>query len=173
MNKPVLMIHEMKEDTIIPDGLCTFDDGLYSQYLYGKSLPNDKIFFISSNIVCMGAQSEDFIDCRSAHAKAFRGNTENYMTIDQIKELINMGIEIGGHSHYHKNVSKMPRLVDGVKHIKEDTELMLAWFEKELNYIPTSFCFPYNEELNGLYAGLLKTYGFTDFYGSSRVDIPV
>ena len=83
-----------------------------------------------------------------------------------------MGIEIGGHSHYHKDVSKIPKLVDKVKHIKEDTELMLAWFKKELDYIPTSFCFPYNEELDGLYAGLLKPYGFTDFYGSSRVDIP-
>ena len=168
----VLMIHEMKEDTNIPKGLCTFDDGLYSQYLFGKDLPNDKIFFISSNIICRGKQSEEFIDCRSAHVKAFKGNTENYMTIDQIKEIINMGIEIGGHSHYHKDVSKIPKLVDKVKHIKEDTELMLAWFKKELDYIPTSFCFPYNEELDGLYAGLLKPYGFTDFYGSSRVDIP-
>ena len=167
-----LMIHEMNKDTIIPEGLCTFDDGLYSQYKYGKDLPNDKIYFISTNIICNSIQSEEFITCSNAHIKSFNGNNEDYMTIDQIKELIDMGIEIGGHSHYHKDVSKMPKLIDKVKHIKEDTELMMEWFKKELDYIPTSFCFPYNEELNGLYAGLLKPYGFTKFYGLNRVDIP-
>jgi len=168
----VLMIHEMNEYTQIPSGLCTFDDGLYSQYLYGKDLPNDKIYFISTNIICMQEQSHEFIKCRDAHIKAANGNTENYMTIDQIKELIDRGITIGGHSHFHYNISDIPKLIDKIKHIKEDTELMLDWFKTNLDYVPTSFCFPYNEELDGLYAGLLKPYGFTKFYGSSRVDIP-
>jgi peptidoglycan/xylan/chitin deacetylase (PgdA/CDA1 family) len=168
----VLMIHEMNEYTQIPSGLCTFDDGLLSQYVYGKGLPNDKIYFISSNVILNGRQAQEFISAPDAHKKYRGGNTENYMTINQIKELINMGIEIGGHSHYHKDVSKIPKLIDKVKHIKEDTELMLTWFKTNLDYVPTSFCFPYNEELNGLYAGLLKPYGFTKFYGSKRVDIP-
>lgn len=167
-----LMIHEMNKDTIIPKGLCTFDDGLYSQYKYGRTLPNDKIYFISSNIICSHNQSNEFISAPNAHKKSFEGNNENYMTIAQIKELIDLGIEIGGHSHYHKDVSKIPKLIDKVKHIKEDTELMLDWFKSELDYIPTSFCFPYNEELDGLYKGFLKTYGFTKFYGFNRVDIP-
>ena len=166
------MIHEMNEYTHIPSGLCTFDDGLYSQYLYGKDLPNDKIYFISSNVICIQEQSSEFISAPNAHKKYRDGNTENYMTIQQIKELIDMGIEIGGHSHYHKDVSKIPKLIDKVKHIKEDTNLMLDWFKTNLDYVPTSFCFPYNVELDGLYAGLLKPYGFTKFYGSSRVDIP-
>ena len=166
-----LMIHEMKDKTIIPEGLCTFDDGLYSQYKYGINLPNDKIYFISTNIICIQDQSTEFISAPEAHKKAFKGNKENYMTLDQIATLIDNGIEIGGHSHYHKDVSKIPRLIDKVKHIKEDTELMLDWFMDNLNYKPTSFCFPYNEEINGLYKGLLKPYGFTKFYGLNRVEI--
>ena len=167
----ILMIHELNKDTIVPEGLVTLDDGLYSQYKYGKDLPNDKIYFISSNIICNGIQSKEFISAPEAHRKAFKGNTENYITLDQIKDLISMGIEIGGHSHYHKDVSKIPKLIDKVKHIKEDTELMLDWFKTNLDYVPTSFCFPYNEELDGLYKGLLKPYGFTKFFGSNRVDI--
>ena len=64
--KPVLMIHEITEklfDLNLEDYTLTFDDGLYSQYYHYdkfKSINTDKIFFISSNILCEGIQSTEF-----------------------------------------------------------------------------------------------------------------
>lgn len=166
-----VMIHEMWPGMSIPtDRLLTFDDGLYSQYLYGRHLPNRKIFFISSNIICDGPQSSEFVTCVEAHQKAFAGNFENYMTIDQIRELHELGCEIGGHSHSHTRLDTFPHLADKVKHIFDDTDQMIDWFETNLGFKPKSFCFPYNEDLDGLYRGLMKKYGF-ECYGSERINI--
>ena len=169
MKEKILMIHEMHEGMEIPkDCVLTFDDGLFTQYQHSRHLPNTKIYFISSGIVCNQPQSHEFIKCSDAHKKAFSGNFENYMTLEQIKELDG---EIGGHSHSHINLSKFPTLVEKVEHIKKDTELMLEWFEKNLDRRPTSFCFPYNDDVRGLYKAILTTYGFTDFYGRERISI--
>ena len=48
---------------------------------------------------------------------------------------------------------------------------MLEWFHTHLNHLPTAFCFPYNEDVKGMYASLLKPFGFTQFYGKERIDI--
>lgn len=168
----ILMIHEMRPGMNIPkDVTLTFDDGLYTQYLYGRDLPNKKIFFISTNIICDGPQSDEFIRAADAHVKAFDGNKENYMTVEQIRELREMGCEIGGHSHFHKDLNTFSTLVKKAQHIREDTERMLSWFSINLQYLPVSFCFPYNYDFQGLYAGLLRRYGFTRVYGSERINI--
>jgi hypothetical protein len=146
----------MKEDTNIPKGLCTFDDGLYSQYLYGKDLPNDKIFFI----------------CPSFINKGHNDLKQKCMSINDIKELIDMGIEIGAHSYYHTKLEKLPDLKHQLYHIQRDTDNMMEWFKDSLGIVPTKFCFPYNNDLDGIYKAALSKYNFTDFYGSSRVDIP-
>jgi len=167
-----IMIHEMKSGMNIPKGeLLTFDDGLYTQYAHARELPNRKIFFISTNIICDGEQSSEFITAPQAHKKAFSGNFENYMTISQIQELHEMGNEIGGHSHFHSNLTQLPTLVSKVKHINQDTELMLEWFSTNLGFRPTSFCFPYNYDMDKLYNGLLKKHGFVNFYGSERINL--
>ena len=70
--------------------LLTFDDGLYSQFYYYdeiKKIDTQKIFFISSNIVCTGKQSLTFPTCREAHEKSFMGNNEDYMSLEQIQFL--------------------------------------------------------------------------------------
>jgi len=149
------MIHELKEDTKVPDGLCTFDDGLYSQYQYGKELPNDKIFFI----------------CPSFINKGINDINQKCMSIKHIKELMNMGIEIGAHSYYHTKLEVLPDLKHQVYHIQRDTKLMMEWFKNELDYIPTKFCFPYNNDLDGIYQATISQYNF-EFFGSNRVDIP-
>lgn len=146
----------------------TFDDGLYTQYLYGRNLPNDKIFFISSGIICDRYQSHEFITCADAHKKAFSGNFENYMTVEQIK---NLNGRIGGHSHFHADLTQFTSLKEKVDYMKMDTELMLEWFERKLGVQPTTFCFPYNDDQNGLYTAVLKKYGFTEFYGAERINI--
>jgi hypothetical protein len=176
--KPVLMIHEIDERVFslpLEKYILTFDDGLYSQFYYFdrfKSIPTEKIYFISSGIICDGVQSTDFPTCREAHQKAFVGNTEDYMTVAQIKELMaDPLVTIGGHSHTHNRLGSYTKLVERIKHIKDDTELMLEWFKANLGVTPTKFCFPYNDDYQGIYQSLLKIYGFTGFYGRERTPI--
>jgi peptidoglycan/xylan/chitin deacetylase (PgdA/CDA1 family) len=176
--KPVLMIHEALPkftQVNLEDYVLTFDDGLYSQYvLYNeiKHVNTPKIFFISSGIICADNQSTEFIACRDAHQKAFGGNYENYMTVEQIKYLMEDPlVTIGAHSHSHTRLSLFKTLAEKVAYIKSDAEKTVAWFESNLGFKPTSFCFPYNEDLDGLYRGLMTRYGFTDFYGSERIPI--
>jgi hypothetical protein len=177
-NKPVLMIHEVREwmfDLPLEKYVLTFDDGLYSQYYYFdhfKKIPTEKIYFISSNIICTGQQSTEFPCCKVAHEKAFAGNKEDYMTIDQIKELMEDPLVIiGGHSHDHNRVGKFEKVMKKLQHIKSDTELMIAWFEKNLGFCPTHFCYPYNDSYSGLYPAVLKYYNFTHFYGHERTPV--
>jgi len=177
--KPILMIHEICEDIFnlpLENYTLTFDDGLYSQYYYYPRFQNiltEKIFFISSNIICNGKQSKEFPSCSIAHKKAFSGNKEDYMTLDQIKELIKDPlVSIGGHSHSHIRLDNFLKITEKLSYIKKDTELMIGWFQSNLGFIPTKFCFPYNDEgFNGIYKKVLGQYGFTDFYGRGRIPI--
>lgn len=173
----MLMIHEFREEMLklpLEDYTLTFDDGLFSQYYYFdqiKHLDTDKIFFISTNIVCSGQQSMEFPDCRTAHKKAFSDNLEDYMTLDQIKYLQSQPrVRIGGHSHYHENISDL-KMFDRVKHIESDTDEMLMWFYRHMHFKPVDFCFPYNQDLHGIYRLILTKHGFTNFYGSERIAI--
>ena len=176
--KPVLMIHEVREwmfDLPLQDYTLTFDDGLYSQYYYNdrfKQLGTQRIYFISSNIISNSIQSIEFPTCVEAHKKARLGNTEDYMSVEQIKDLMqDPNVVIGAHSHSHTRLNTFKTLAEKVKYINSDTELMLQWFDATLDFKPTHFCFPYNEDLDGLYQGLLKKQGFTDFYGRGRIPV--
>lgn len=179
MQKQVLMIHEICDNFFnkkdLENYILTFDDGLYNHFLHFdklKKIKTEKIFFISTNIICEGTQSEEFLDCKTCHEKAFSGNKENYMNLEQIKMLKNEeGFFIGAHSHFHKNLKLFSSLNDKISHIKNDTELMLNWFESNLNFRPSKFCFPYNDDLDGIYKILLKKYGFTDFFGKERLSV--
>lgn len=178
MQKDTLMIHECRPSFLnlpLENYILTFDDGLYSQFIFYqeiKQLKTKKIFFISTDIICQGHQSQEFPTCGEAHLKAFSGNKEDYMNLEQIKILTeDPWVTIGAHSHSHTRLSNFNSLAEKAKHIKEDTETMLLWFEENLGFKPTSFCFPYNENLDGLYSGLLRKYGFTEFYGSERTPI--
>lgn len=176
--KPVLMIHEVSESLFnlpLKDYVLTFDDGLYSQYWYFdrfKSIPTEKIYFISSGIICNSPQSAEFPSCVEAHKKARNGITEDFMTVTQIKELMQDPlVTIGAHSHNHVELSNISKLPNKVAHIRKDTEQMLNWFKDNLEFRPTAFCYPYNDNLYGIYTGLLKEYGFTSFYGSERIPV--
>ena len=171
------MIHEVTEAMFnlpLEDYVLTFDDGLYSQYQYiDRFLKLDtlKIFFVSSNIICDVEQSAELICCADAHEKAFAGNRENYMTLQQIKHLSTLPqCIVGGHSHSHTRLNKL-KIVERLKHIQQDTINMLAWFEANLGFSPTKFCFPYNDNYDGLYDAALKQYGITEFYGRERIPV--
>jgi peptidoglycan/xylan/chitin deacetylase (PgdA/CDA1 family) len=177
--KPVLMIHEVDErlfDLPLENYVLTFDDGLYTQYQYIEELnkiKTEKIFFISSNIICVGEQSTEYIDCVSAHEKAFNGNTENYMTLEQIKHLMKCpNVTIGGHGHNHVKLASLNKMTHKIYNIVEDSKAMVKWFECNLGFKPTKFCFPYNDDFNGVYPELLRGLGFVDFYGSERIPVP-
>jgi peptidoglycan/xylan/chitin deacetylase (PgdA/CDA1 family) len=178
MDKPVLMIHKIEKNLIVPkikDFVLTFDDGLYNHFYYYpkiEKIETEKIFFVSTNIICKGKQSKKFISSENCHKKAFEGNYEDFMNVDQISYLsTRKNVIIGGHSHFHKNLNFFSSLKDKIDHIKMDTELMLEWFNKNLNIFPVKFCFPYNNDLNGLYQTVLKSYGINEFYGRERVSI--
>jgi hypothetical protein len=175
--KPVLMIHEVREwmfELPLENYVLTFDDGLYSQFYYYPEfakIPTQKIYFVSSGVICSGKQSCTFPACSDAHQKAFGGNFEDYMTVHQIKELMKDPlVEIGGHSHSHTRIQH-PRLTDRIAHVMKDTTTMLEWFNTNLGLKPSSFCFPYNDSVQGMYPALLKRYGFARFYGNERTPI--
>lgn len=171
------MIHEIHDalfDLPLQDYILTFDDGLYSQYHHFDkfaAIDTKKIFFISTGVICDCVQSTATIPSKVAHAKAYVGNRENFMTLPQILELrAQPNVEIGGHGHHHIDLSRIPTLSEQLKAINRDTKQMLAWFSFHFGEHPTSFCFPYNNDLRGIYKAALSKYGFTDFYGKERVD---
>ncbi len=176
--KPVLMIHEVREwmfELPLQDYILTFDDGLYSQYYYNsqfKQLTTQRIYYISSGIVSSGQQSTEFPTCVQAHEKARNNNFEDYMTVEQIKELMgDPNVIIGAHSHSHTRLNNFKTLAEKVAYINSDTEQMIAWFKDNLGFSPTHFCFPYNEDMDGLYQGLVKKFGITNCLGPGRTPI--
>ena len=176
--KPVLMIHEIREemfDLPLENYILTFDDGLYGHYCYYPKfakISTEKIYFISSGIICKGQQNLLFPSSKEAHEKAFNGNFEDFMTVEQIQELMKDPlVSIGAHGHSHKDLDLFDKLFDKVRHIQSDTDQMIEWFEKTLSFKPTKFCYPYNNDLDQLYPTLLKKKGFTEFYGRSRIPI--
>lgn len=172
--KPVLMIHEFKEEYLslpLKDYTLTFDDGLYSQFLYSKQLEQidtPKIFFISSAIVCPEhvIQDHSFVCCEHAHEKAFSGDYRYYMKWSQIKQLNTFNnCRVGCHGHQHiYNI-----ITDPLKMMR-DVRAMTAEFTDVLGYVPDDFCFPYNIE-SPLYKTVLHNYGIKNFYGEERIDI--
>lgn len=155
MTKPVLMIHSITKDIFnIPLNryILTFDDGTIDHYEYLEELSKidtTKIFFISTNNI----------------------GKDGYLTIDHIKEMMTYsGIEFGGHSHDHKNLKNMS-LLDSINHIKEDTNDMIKWFNDNLGFTPSKFCYPFNNDLKGVYTALIKSHGIIDLYGSERIPV--
>ena len=172
--KPVLMIHEFKEDYLnlpLEDYILTFDDGLYTQYLFLnelKKIKTEKYFFISSGIICPenNKQNDEYIECSKAHTKAFDGDYTNYMKWTQIKELDTLGdCFIGCHSHFHNK-----KTAECVQCIITDNRYMLQDFKEKLGYLPDIFCFPYNY-ITPVYKEILNKKGFKNFYGKGRIDI--
>ena len=175
MHKPVLLIHEVHESIFqlpLEQYILTFDDGLYSQYYYYerfKNIPTQKYYFISTNILCNGVQSNNFPACTVAHSKAEQCNYEDYMTLEQIKTLMSDPlVTIGGHGHNHIDLRDLT-LGQSIDVIKYDTSQMLHWFESNLDYTPTTFAFPYNYDMKSIYRAYLASVGFTKFYGSERI----
>jgi peptidoglycan/xylan/chitin deacetylase (PgdA/CDA1 family) len=172
--KPTLMIHEFQEkylDLPLEKYTLTFDDGLYSQYAFVDELlriNTEKIFFISSDIVCPEDQAQDtsIVCCKDAHKKAFAGDYSNYMKWSQIQHINETpNCIVGCHSHSH-----IYNIVSDTRTMIRDTREMSRVFKHELGHLPKHFCFPYNIE-SQTYRCILHSYGFRYFYGSERINI--
>lgn len=178
MNKPVLMIHEIDEKMFqlsLEDYTLTFDDALYSQYYYLdrlKEIQTQKIFFVSTGIVCNEKETQnlDFPSSVEAHRQFFEQNiTNNYMKWSQIKEIASLeDCDIGGHSHLHKRYEDLG-MKEQFENLRADTNQMIEEFKAQSIEID-SFCFPYNKEYTA-HKELLKKYGITKFYGTERIAI--
>jgi peptidoglycan/xylan/chitin deacetylase (PgdA/CDA1 family) len=151
--KPVLMIHKITDailDLPLADYLLTFDDGTADHWQYFeqiKAIPTEKIYFIITN----------------------RIGTEGYLSLEQVKQMsLNPAVTIGGHSHNHIRLNTFNTLAEKLVHIKQDTEQCLSWFETNLGQVPDTFCLPYNEDIDGLYAVWLKNRDISKIYAGER-----
>lgn len=166
------MIHEVDDqlfDLPLDQYILTFDDGLYTQYMFFnrlRDIDTCKYFFISTDIVSPGGapQSKHFITCEEAHEKyRTTGDRSHYMNWSQIKEIaMEPRCTIGGHSHEHMRTPTSAQLVS-------DTNKMIKQFNDH-DIKPTCFCFPYNKE-HSMYRAILQAKGFKQFYGAERTDV--
>ncbi len=168
------MIHEFKErylDLDLEQYILTFDDGLYSQYAHIhelQQLDTQKIFFISSEIVCPEEAEQDHscVSCVDAHNSAFAGSYRHYMKWSQIQHLNSLkNCTIGCHSHSH-----IYNIISDVSAMIRDSREMTRVFKQRLGELPQYFCFPYNIE-SQMYRSILYAHGFRYFYGAERIDI--
>ena len=152
------MIHEYHNTLLnvdVFDYTLTFDDGLLSQYTNRNINSNKKIFFICPKFIQDGHNDIGQV-C---------------MSLDNVKQLLKEGYEIGAHSYSHTPLGKMPNLPEQVNYMLKDTQECLTWFNDKLNIVPSNFCFPYNDDCKGVYKAVAMKCGFTNFYGSERTPI--
>lgn len=175
----ILEIHEITPEMLSHDlshiDIFTFDDGLYSQYLYYKEfLKYNKplIFFISTNIVCQEnyEQNTKTIKSSIAHSKAFSGDYSYFMKWSQIKKLsTEKNCYIGGHSHLHEMPDMKCKFSEQLKKDKKDIKNMLSEFDKH-NIQIKYFIFPYNIEILS-YSLLLKKIGIVVLKDRINIDL--
>ena len=181
----IIMIHEVNElvlETLrtktTPQDILTFDDGLYSNYMYLdklQALPNTKIFFFSTAIVRpeIMRPNTKIINCAIAHTKLkVRDNAglSNYMSfqeLTEISELPNCFLGVHGHKHIRIIGKTMPRslitlnetLTEKPKELldilRKDIYEMITRYHLIFGQFPNKFCFPYNDE-NLLLRGILN-----------------
>lgn len=181
-----LVIHEMHKEFLdlpLENYTLTFDDALYSQYYYWpliKELNTRKILFVSPCLINKDPSRRDqfageyrsFPSCFEAMKlyKEYNDRT-NYMTVNEIKHMMDEGCSVGCHSFSHFRDLNM-RLYNLTQFIKNDTETMLEWFDKNLGTMPKAYAFPHFIE-HRLQRVILKSYGFNEFFGVERMMIEV
>ena len=181
--KKTLAIHEIRKEFFnapLENYILTFDDGLYSQYYYWpliKKIKTKKTFFITTNFIGNGPKREQFSGDHREFPSCYdalqswkdEGNRENYMRLSELKEMINDGAAIGGHSHNHIKFYE-GSLVKKIDDICDDIEAMIDWFKTHLNFVPDEYAYPHYEDFIFLKI-LLKDYGFNKLYGRERIEI--
>lgn len=176
-----IMFHEIypdhyKDQFIRSLDILTFDDALYSQYLYilylYKYYPKiirNCIVFVSTNIICQST-NQYWNTCNKAHINANNEIYNDYMTLKQIKHLQSIGVQVGLHGHNHLNINELLKLglAKAYQIFKQDTDIMYKkYIEYELDYI---YCTPYNIH-NDLFIGYIKkVFNNIPIIGKGRQD---
>lgn len=182
MSKPILMIHEFKKEYLtlpLENYVLTFDDALYSVFYYHKEIVNiktEKYLFIPTGRILSVRKNFAIGNCYEAN-RNWLINKDNsyYMTINEVQYLFVNKIfnDVGGHSNFHERDEKSGMsllLKNGFKYVMKDCELMFKWFGDNLNYMPTKYAYPFNQE-NIFINTYLKSKNIYDFYGKERIDI--
>jgi len=186
MDKELLVIHDINNvkkffNFPFENYELTLDDGLFSQYYYWPifdAMKLKKTFFIATDLIDIGNKREQFkvrkpeylmfsdtFECMKMYKE--KGIKSNYMRIDELKyicEKIGNYIEVGGHGHKHYYISEYE---GKEKKMVEDIEMMLEWFQKNLNIIPTSYSYPYYE-YDEILESVLKKFGFKTIIGERK-----
>jgi len=181
-----------------PEAVLTFDDGLYSNYLYLnelKKLPNKKIFFISLGILRNNDKrpNKDFITCFDAHNQ---NDLNYYMCSNEINEIEDLDSKyncfIGLHGVNHIKCSFKGPLINEINYpkissgssfkglklcseiFKEEIEKMLIVSDILLNKKPGYFSWPYNIENNFMKNILIHKSNLLNFnlkfFGRERLE---
>jgi len=183
------LLHGLNQDMLeylkeIHNSLLTFDDGLASVYKYRNDLKKitsennlKVILFINPGILLQAPENNilDFIRCSVAHEKIRENSREGFlyfMNLNQLKEMISLGYEVGFHSYDHFLFTKKPkRLKDQIKIFSEDINKQIK-FAEENNIDFKYFAWPYNEEIPIYKTLLIKEFGDIKFYGKERLSLP-
>jgi peptidoglycan/xylan/chitin deacetylase (PgdA/CDA1 family) len=102
----------------------------------------------------MGLPVTLFVNTSTIHE-----NNKNYLSWDQIRELVNEGVSIGAHSHSHYHMADL-----SIDEVRDEIEISNNIFLKELGSIPPLFAFPYGEA-NTEIIDLLKEYKYKVAFG--------
>lgn len=138
----------------------TFDDGLYSQYVFLKNNPDlcsGSIVFVSP--ACIRDDKIDPIKqivlCDLAHIMYNKLNDNSaYMSLKEIQELKSLGVKIGYHGYFHYCLLNRNLSSDVLKIIDDEVQKCLD-FQSRNNIFDNIFCAPYND------------YKFLNFYVKS------
>ena len=71
---------------------------------------------------------------------------EGYLTWDQLRQLAEEGVELGGHSHSHPHYVNL-WLEHGIDVIDQDLRRTIREFEINLDLMPVVFAYPFGETL--------------------------
>lgn len=169
----IFEIHEVNDNILTKisssvkiDDILVFDDGLYSQYYYMKEILNikcKKYFAISTNLISNIDEEQTWNINRNLAMWLYKEKRikNSYMNIDQIKEIHNSKdcfLCLHGHNHL-----KFKEYMDKHKNLKwlhtnfiEDFKISMNTFKDTFNFIPDSYCFPYNYTFNGFLEAIVK-----------------
>lgn len=121
----------------------------FNNYLYDTDLPSKSIIFTFDDGYSDAYQAASILHNSQMTGTFyvitdFIGRT-NYLTLDQIKEMLKWGMTIGSHTLSHPDLAKIAD-IDDQRQITESRQLL----EKMINQPITDFCYPsgsYNQAI--------------------------
>lgn len=183
LNKKTLALHSLTEAIFKLDlekYNLTLNDGLFSHYYYFdilKKINTSKIFYIISGAIDTSLEcrpmfdgshlsyvSEDF----SINQWKENNNKENFMTLGELKYLLDNGAMLGAHSHMHEVKYGSDCFLNFLAEFEHDCVNMLDWFKTHLSYVPNKYAFPYSRMYTSMNCVVNVHTGIASFeYGNS------